>query len=252
MEKIQFFKSNGANLAGVMHLPEKKKKVPLVVFNHGFSGHKGEAHYLFTKLARALAKNGIAAFRFDCYACGDSEGDYINSNFRGDLSDALNAIEYAKSFKEVDKKRVGVFGLSKGGYISAMLCSEYKDLKTAVLMSAPVNFPKLWNNRLGKNYKKNKVFDYGGLSIGKKYIEALYALGTKNLESVKKFKKPLLIVHGTKDTVVDVTDAKAYYKVSGSKKKKLVLFKGADHTFSKIKWEKKLTALMVKHYKKHL
>jgi len=38
-----------------------------------------------------------------------------------------------------------------------------------------------------------------------------------------------------------------------SKKNRLIFeFKGADHTFSKIKWEKKLTALMVKHYKKHL
>ncbi|MFH1074487.1 MAG: alpha/beta fold hydrolase [Candidatus Firestonebacteria bacterium] len=253
IEKIQYFKSGGFNLAGVMHLPKpRQKKAPLVVMNHGFTGNKSETHYMFTKLARALAENGIAAFRFDCFASGDSEGEYKDTNFYRDISDAKNAVVFAKSFKRIDKKRVGLFGMSKGGYISAILCGECKGIKAAGLMCAPADFPKLWDTRLGKNYKQNKIFDYSGLSIGKVFTEALYSLGNKNLESIAGFKNPLLIVHGTKDTVVEVSDAKVYYKISGSKKKKLVLVKGSDHGFSSIKWEKRLIALTVKHFKENL
>ncbi|OGF50303.1 MAG: hypothetical protein A2044_05110 [Candidatus Firestonebacteria bacterium GWA2_43_8] len=252
MEKISFFKSNGFNLAGVMHLPTKKGKVPLVVMNHGFTGSKSETHYMFTKLARALAKNGIAAFRFDCFASGDSEGDYKDTNFYRDIADAKNAIAYAKSFKEINKKRVGVFGMSKGGYLTAILCGECKDLKAAGMMCAPADYKGLWKDRLKNKSLRNKGLDFGGLFIGKSFFDALISFGDRNIESIRNFEKPLLLVHGSKDTVVNVNAARIYYKVSGSKKKKLVIVKGCDHCFTRLKWENRLIDLAVKHFKKNL
>lgn len=252
-EKIQFFKSGFFKLAGVMHLPDKRiKKAPLVVLNHGFSGNKGETHYMFTKLARALAAEGIAAFRFDCFACGDSEGDYKDTNFYRDIYDACNAIDFAKGFKDIDKERVGVFGMSKGGYISAVLCGERKDIKSAGLMCAPADFRKLWAPHFPKNRKINKGFDSGGLNISKQFLDVLWTLGTKNLKAIESFKKPLLIIQGTKDEVVDPADASVYFKVSGSGKKKLVMVNGCNHTFSSKKWEKQLIRDTVRHFKNTL
>ena len=58
------FVNKGEKVFGVLHLPKPKGKFPCVVMFHGFTGNKAEAHFLFTKTARRLAENGIAAFRF--------------------------------------------------------------------------------------------------------------------------------------------------------------------------------------------
>ena len=39
----------------------------------------------------------------------------------------------------------------------------------------------------------------------------------------------LLIIHGTRDTIIPVTDAEALYQASGSATKKLLRIRGADH-----------------------
>ena len=57
MEKPIVFKSQGQQIIGVVHMPERRKgKVPAVVFFHGFTGTKVEPHRIFVKMARALAR----------------------------------------------------------------------------------------------------------------------------------------------------------------------------------------------------
>ena len=68
------FKSEGKQLVGMLHLPDKKK-APCVIMCHGYQGNKfGNHKRVFVKTARYFAKNGIASLRFDFLGCGDSEG----------------------------------------------------------------------------------------------------------------------------------------------------------------------------------
>ena len=48
--------------------------------------------------------------------------------------------------------------------------------------------------------------------------------------AIKKYRKPLLIIHGEKDEAIPLTDPKALYRFA-NKPKKLVIVKGADHRF---------------------
>ncbi len=94
MEKPVAFKNkNGKQLIGIFHLPKTKKKVPLVIFCHGFAGTKTRLKYV--KLARVLAKSGIASFRFDFEGCGDSEGDFKKITIKREVSDLAAAVRCA-------------------------------------------------------------------------------------------------------------------------------------------------------------
>jgi len=73
MEKSIVFRSGRHKLAGVMHIPEiRRKSYPAVVMFHGFTGNKCESHFIFTKTARRLVLRGIAVLRFDFMGSGDS------------------------------------------------------------------------------------------------------------------------------------------------------------------------------------
>ena len=251
MEKIFFFKSNGAKLAGVLHMPEKKVKVPIVVFNHGFTGNKSEVHCFYTKLGRALAKCGIAAFRFDCFGCGDSEGVFKNTDFYRDISDGHNAIELTKRFKDVNKSRIGVFGASKGGWLTSFLCGQRDDVKAAVIVCSPARYTRIWGKRIRKFGGRNG-FDFDGNYVSKKFLDSAYEIADSNLKYVAEYPGPLLIIHGSKDKIVNPDDAKTYYKTSNSKVKKLVYIKGANHGFSSLKWERLLIKETVDWFRRHL
>ena len=55
------------------------------------------------------------------------------------------------------------------------------------------------------------------------------------IKSVKKFKRPILIIHGEKDESLPVTkDPHELYK-SINKPKRLVIIKGSDHSYTKPK-----------------
>src|SRR5579872_5664644 len=51
--------------------------------------------------------------------------------------DGLAAIEYLKTRKEVDAKRIGVWGLSQGGWLGPLAASRSKDIAFVIAVSGP-------------------------------------------------------------------------------------------------------------------
>ena len=79
-EKFLFFKNKSdEKLAGILHLPKKKRKEGLILC-HGFGSSKSARK--FTILARYLCQKGFAVFRFDFSGHGDSEGDFEDLYFK--------------------------------------------------------------------------------------------------------------------------------------------------------------------------
>jgi pimeloyl-ACP methyl ester carboxylesterase len=91
-----FFTSASQALYGVFHPPEARRKDRVLVFCHSL----GIEHMVTQRMevlgARAAAKTGFAAFRYDSRAHGDSSGDPKDVTFADLVDDACAAADYAR------------------------------------------------------------------------------------------------------------------------------------------------------------
>ena len=130
-ETVQFASGDIA-LAGTLILPEGSQPHPAVVLFHGSGLQKRD---LIT--ARWFAAEGIAALAYDKRGVGESGGDFRKVPFMELCDDGLSAIKYLKSRKEIDAKRIGVWGLSQGGWLGPLAASRSADVAFVIAVSGP-------------------------------------------------------------------------------------------------------------------
>ncbi|HEY6384394.1 MAG TPA: alpha/beta fold hydrolase [Candidatus Acidoferrum sp.] len=126
------FASGKITLAGTLVLPAGSGQHPAVVLFHGSGAQERD---LFT--ARWFADQGIAALAYDKRGVGESTGNFRAVPFMELCDDGLAAIEYSKSRKEIDPKRIGVWGLSQGGWLGPLAASRSGDVSFVIAVSGP-------------------------------------------------------------------------------------------------------------------
>jgi dienelactone hydrolase len=131
-EETVHFTNGGVTLAGTLVLPEGSQPHPAVVLFHGSGPQKRD---LFT--ARWFAAQGIAALAYDKRGVGESTGDFRKVPFMDLSDDGLAALQYLKSRKQIDAKRIGVWGLSQGGWLGPLAASRSTDIAFVIAVSGP-------------------------------------------------------------------------------------------------------------------
>lgn len=131
-EEAVRFASGKVTLAGTLVLPGDPGAHPAIVLFHG-SGP--QSRDLFT--ARWFAMQGVAALAYDKRGVGESTGDFRAIPFMELCNDGLAAIGYLKSRKEIDAKRIGVWGLSQGGWLGPLAASRSTDVAFVIAVSGP-------------------------------------------------------------------------------------------------------------------
>jgi len=243
MEEVYVnFVSEGEKVAGVLHVPDKVP-APTIVFCHGFTGNRIEAHRLFVYAAREFCKNGFTVLRFDFRGCGESEGSYDSITISDEVKDLGNALNFLYNRNEVLKEKVGVIGLSLGGVISILTAAEDDRIKAVCTWSSPGDLREMEASiksmfgevSLNRLLLKSYIDLPSGDRIGRKFI--LDALKHNVLKSVSKISpRPMLIVHGTKDTIVPLAHAEKLYENAMDPKEKYFI-EDSDHTFNKWEWQ---------------
>ena len=126
------FTNDGFKLAGTLFVPEGKQSRPALVLTHS-SGRDGRHMRGYQYMAQTFAEFGFATFIFDKRGVGDSEGKYVEAddlrNPAGDLVAAVNAI---KNLEGIDKKRIGVLGISQGGWVAPLAATLSNDISFVV------------------------------------------------------------------------------------------------------------------------
>jgi dienelactone hydrolase len=131
-EAAVHFASGRITLAGTLVLPAGSEQHPAVVLFHGSGAQERD---LFT--ARWFASQGIAVLAYDKRGVGESTGNFRAVPFMDLCDDGLAAIEYLKSRKEIDAKRIGVWGLSQGGWLGPLAASRSPDVSFVIAVSGP-------------------------------------------------------------------------------------------------------------------
>jgi len=239
MQKPLYFENEGQLIAGTLHVPEGKGPHPAVIFCHGFTGNKGETHFLFVKTSRELARRGIASLRFDCRGSGESEGEFDEVSPSGEISDARRALDVLAKQPGIDQGRLGVIGLSLGGLVAACVAGREPAIRSTVLWAAAC---ELWQpeDKSRKQMKSRGWSDIGGLKLGAGFFKDFGKIDP--IREIAASKSAVLIIHGKGDQIVPFNHAERYYAavhVRG-RKAKVVLLDGVDHTFNRVDWEAKV------------
>lgn len=132
-------KTASITLAGTLTLPKKDGVSPAVVLISGSGAQNRNeelmGHKPFLVLSDYLTRNGIAVLRFDDRGVGKSTGSFQTATSADFATDVTAAVEYLKTRKEVDKKKIGLIGHSEGGVIAPMVAANSKDIAFIVLMA---------------------------------------------------------------------------------------------------------------------
>lgn len=230
----------GATLRGFFTRPDGEFK-DIVVMLHGFTGHKNEHGFMFKELSLVLAEHGIASLRYDYRGSGDSDLPFCMQSFTTVVEDGSAAVEDAVKLN--GGKPVIVLGFSMGGANAARQTVNHGDLiKKAILISPSGKLGDTLDRIFSMNpVIDDKYVDMGGYLIG---IDFKHSLEGVNLyENVETFKKPVLIIQGTKDTSVYPQDSKIYSDLYPDCK--YVLVEGATHGYDSIAYHKQYHQLIL-------
>lgn len=128
-EEVKFEnKEAGITLAGTLSWPKEGDSFPAAVLVTG-SGPQNRNeelldHRLFLVLSDHLTRHGIAVLRYDDRGVAESGGDYDKATLEDFSTDVAAAVDYVKTRKEIDRKKIGVIGHSEGGTIAFMLAGK--------------------------------------------------------------------------------------------------------------------------------
>lgn len=129
-------------LSGTLVIPEGRGPHPAVVIVHG-SGPQGRADGFYRQWGAWFARRGIAALIYDkrgvgeSAACGSSrpsQGAFdVEAATFDDLAGDVSAwVEQLRRRPEVEAARIGLFGISQGGWIAPLAAARLADRRVPV------------------------------------------------------------------------------------------------------------------------
>ena len=135
-------KEAGNKLAGTLTLPRGDGPFTAVVMISGSGAQDRDetllGHKPFLVMADYLTRRGIAVLRFDDRGVGESTGDHGKATSADFATDVKAGVDYLKTRKEIDPKRIGLMGHSEGGLIAPMVAARYPDdVAFIVLLAGP-------------------------------------------------------------------------------------------------------------------
>ena len=229
-EKVTFKNKEGFELHGRLELPVDQAPHNFVIFAHCFTCNKN--FFAVKNISDVLTDKGFGVLRFDFTGLGESEGDFSDSNFSGNVEDLLAAEEFLNTNY---KSPTLLIGHSLGGaavYIAAQYLPKVKAIATIGAPSTITHVKHLIKDNIEEIKKKGKALvNIGGRSfnIKKQFLEDLEKKELK--EILPKMEKSILILHSPQDSIVAIKNSEELY-VAAKHPKSFVSLDGADHLLS--------------------
>ncbi|MGE3246679.1 MAG: alpha/beta hydrolase [Beijerinckiaceae bacterium] len=150
MQERVSFKSDGLDLAGILHIPEdlkKGEKRPAFMVLHGFGTNKDGTTP--RQAAEILENMGYIVLRFDMRGCGESGGEHAYILCQDQVRDTQSAVTFLETVKQVDAKKIGVLGHSFGGAVAPYAAAVDKRIAACVSVAG-------WGDGVSKFREQHK------------------------------------------------------------------------------------------------
>ena len=231
LQKIIFKNRDGVELVGRIDLPVDQLAHNFVLFAHCFTCTKNLS--AVKNISRSLTTAGFGVLRFDFTGLGESDGDFSDTNFSGNVEDLIAAAEYLEEHFTAPSLLIGH---SLGGaaiIIAASQLGSVKAVATVGAPSSPKHIQHLLMNSLEEIESKGMaIVNLGGrdFTIKKHFLDDLEVYSLP--EVVKDMNKALLVMHSPQDITVAIKNAEEIY-LAAHHPKSFVSLDGADHLLMK-------------------
>lgn len=195
--------NDAEDIYGVAYIPETNaEKYPLVIFSHElYNTHTSGISY-----AKVLAARGIAVYTFD-YRNGSSASgsgnDMEKMSVMTEVSDLESVMNAAKTWDFVDGDRIVLIGGSQGGFVTAATAAKHTDEVAGLVLLYPafVIVDDVHNMFSSINDIPDTFSYRGWFTAGRLYAADVWDYDIYN--EINAFDKPVLILHGDRDCMVD-------------------------------------------------
>ncbi len=226
-EKLSFKNADGYELSGRLELPADRHPHNYAIFAHCFTCSK---NFSATRnISRALTTAGYGVLRFDFTGLGDSEGDFGDTNFSGNVEDLLAAIDHLTVHFKAPTLAIGH---SLGGAAVVFASAKADSIKAVATIGTPSDtkhVKHLFGDQIEAIVENGEaVVELSGRPFKIKE-QFLRDINEQMLTStLKKMRLPLLICHSPQDDTVGIDHAEKLYQ-SAMHPKSFLSLDGADH-----------------------
>lgn len=224
-QEVVSFEVEGQKVIGTLALPDEGP-APVILLFHGFSGARDELEIgagvkegIFARAARVWAEQGYASLRIDFRGSGESDGEFADTTYSGQIEDGIAAIKFLEGDSRVDGSKLALVGWSQGGLVAAAIAGR-TGTPDAIALWAPVGNPDETFTSLFGAEKIQEGLKTGdtalevplkwGFSVYLKqpYFEEIFS--TKPYDELKAYGGPVFIAQGSNDDVVLPATADAF------------------------------------------
>ncbi|MDU4960568.1 MAG: YqiA/YcfP family alpha/beta fold hydrolase [Sporomusaceae bacterium] len=220
MEDISI-QSRLGTLAGVLHPASGAEADSALVICHGFRGSKDGGGRAIM-LADAVASLGVTVVRFDFTP---------HETLTQQIVEIGSVVEFCR---ECIGTRIFLLGRSMGGSAALAFAARDGGVAGLCLWATPWDLAETFQLSLGEHY--HKLAQGEGVVLEDEYGRA--ALDPKLIADMRRYDlrecvrsltdTPLLILHGDKDAVVPLRQARTLYQLATGPKQ-LIVIEGGDH-----------------------
>lgn len=223
----------GSRLVGILRVPLSDGPVPVVVLIPGLDSTKDELR----STEVTFLDRGLATFAVDGPGQGEAEYDLP---IRGDWAPVAETIWNALGeLGEIDRSRLGIWGVSLGGYYASRVAAALGDRATAcVALAGPFNFGECWPGLPALTRDTFRV--RSGSTTDEEARQVALTLGLES--SAADLVAPLLIVFGRRDRLIPWAQAIRLRDAVGGPVELLMLEDGNHGCANVAPWHRPRTA----------
>jgi len=187
----------GRSLAGILRKPEGAVRPPVLIMVPGLDSAKEELEaYELPFLAR-----GIATLCVDGPGQGEAEYDFP---IRGDYEvPVLSMVDWIEGRGDLDARRVGLWGVSLGGYYAPRAAAYEKRIKACIGLAGPYDWSAVWDALPDLTREAFRVRSHLPTQDAARRHAATLTLK----EAARRIECPLCLVTGKLDRLVPWQDA---------------------------------------------